>query len=96
MSEVQTAKPNAIQIVEQELATYVKQRETAISNLHAVDGAIQAANRVLQLLRIEAAKVEAEAKKLLADAQTEAKKLADDAETEVGKVVEFVKEKLKD
>jgi len=58
-----------IQIIEQELGNFFKQREQAIANTHAVEGAIQGAQLLLAKLKAEAEKaeafVEAEAKKLL-------------------------------
>ena len=80
-------KLNAIQLIEQELVGFFKQREQAIANVHAVDGAIQGAQRLLGILKAEAAKAEAEVVKLAGEAETEAKKL-------VGDVVEFVKKEL--
>ena|ERR1700676_458011 len=76
-------KLNAIQLIEQELSGFIKQREQAVANVHAVEGAIQAAQHLLMKLRIAAATAEAEAKKLLGEAASEA-----------GKVVEFVKKEL--
>ena len=98
-------KLNAIQIIEQELFNFFKQREQAVANVHAVDGAIQGAQKLLGILKAEAAKAEVEAKKLLADAQTEVTevegevkaevvKVEEKAVTEIGKVVEFVKKEL--
>ena len=99
------SKPNAIQIIEQELVKFFQQREQAIANVHAIDGAIQGAQKLLGILKAEAAKAEVEAKKLLADAQTEVTevegevkaevvKVEEKAVTEIGKVVEFVKKEL--
>jgi hypothetical protein len=51
-------KLNAIQILEQELVSFFKQREQAVANLNAVEGAIQAAQHLLARLRAEAAKAE--------------------------------------
>ena len=69
MSEAQEAqavpKLNAIQVIERELANFFKQREQAIANVHAVDGAIQASQHLLQTLKAEAAKAEAEVKSVV-------------------------------
>jgi len=51
-------KLNAIQVIEQEIVNFAKQREQAIANVHAVDGAIQAAQHLKSLLIAEAAKAE--------------------------------------
>ena len=55
----------AIQVIETELGTFFKQREQAIANVHAVDGAIQAAQHLLAKLRAEEAKVAAEVTKVI-------------------------------
>ena len=93
------AKPlNAIQIIEQEIAGFFKQKEQAIANVHAIDGAIQAGQVMLGKLKAAAAAAEAEVKKLATEAEAEAKKLLGEAETEVTsvetKVVDFVKKEL--
>lgn len=76
-------KLNAIQVIEQKLVEFIKQREQAIANVHAVEGAIQGAQNILATFRAEAAKAEAEVKKL-----------AGEAEAEVVKMVEAVKQKI--
>ena len=73
----------AIQLIEQELGNFFKQKEQAIANVHAVEGAIQAGQVLLFKLKAEIAKAEAEAKKLVGE-----------AEAEVSKVIEFMKEKI--
>ena len=85
------SKPNAIQIIEQELVKFFQQREQAVANVHAIDGAIQGAQKLLGILKAEAAKAEVEAKKLLAAAEAETKKLLADAQTEATKVEGEVK-----
>jgi uncharacterized protein YpiB (UPF0302 family) len=84
-SQVTSAAPklSAIQMIEQEIGNYISQREQAIANVHAVDGAIQAARSLVAKLRAEEAK-----------AVAEAKKLASEVEAEAGKVIEFVKKEL--
>src|ERR1700677_1673091 len=82
------AKPkNAIQILEEELLGFFKQREQLIANSHAVEGAIQAAQLILGKLKAEAQKAEAEAKKLLTEAGAEIGKVADKVETAVESAV---------
>ncbi len=95
----QSAKPlTAIELIEQEIGNFFRQREQAISNVHAVDGAIQAAQMLVAKLKAEAvkaenfakaeaAKAEAEAKKLVGEAETEAKAEAAKAEAEAKKLV---------
>ena len=63
---------NAIQMVEQELGNFVKQREAAsqnadrsVANLHAIDGAIQGTQHLLAKLKAAAAQAEAEVQKEL-------------------------------
>lgn len=82
VAQVGTAAPapvklTAIQLIEQEIESFLRQREQAIANVHAVDGAIQAARHLVAKLQAEAVKAEAEAKKLLTEAETEASKVAD-------------------
>ena len=80
---VQPAKPlNALQRVELEISNFIKQRETqakavemALANLHAVEGAIQGAQHILGILKVEAAKAEDEAKKLIEEAAGEVAKI---------------------
>jgi hypothetical protein len=59
-------KLTAIQLIEQELSGFIQQREQAIANVHAVDGAIQGAQRLLAKLKQAAAEAEAETKKAAA------------------------------
>lgn len=89
------AKPlNAIQIVEQEIGNFFKQREQAVANVHAVDGAIQAAQHLLARLKAEAAKAEVEAKKLLNAAETKIEGIVGDVEAEGKKVAGAVESKV--
>ena len=62
MSETPAPKLNAIQVVEKELLGFRTQREQAVANVHAVDGAIQASQHLLATLKAEAAKAETEVK----------------------------------
>ena len=79
MSETQAPtapkKLNAIQLIEQELAGFIRQREQAIANVHAVEGAIQGAQCLLAVLKAEVEKAEAEAKKLGAGIEAEGEKV---------------------
>ena len=92
----QSAKPlTAIQLIEQEIGNFFKQREQAIANVHAVDGAIQGAQALLAKLKAELVKAENFAKAEAEKAEAEAKTLVGEAETEAKavetKVVDFVK-----
>jgi hypothetical protein len=60
----QAPKLTAIQLIEQELGNFIKQREQAVANVHAVEGAIQAAQHLLAKLKQEAAKAEAVVEKV--------------------------------
>lgn len=76
------AKPlTAIQLIEQEIGNFFRQKEQAIAQVHAIDGAIQAANVLVAKLKA----AEAEAKKLADEAAAEAKKLVGAVETDVVK-----------
>lgn len=70
-------KLNAIQMIEQEIAGFLRQREQAIANVHAVDGAIQAGNHLLAKLRAAAAEAKVEVEKGLQVVETEAVKIED-------------------
>ena len=92
----QSAKPlTAIELIEQQIGNFFRQREQAIANVHAVDGAIQGAQALLASLKAELVKAENFAKAEAAKAEAEAKKLVGEAETEAKavetKVVDFVK-----
>ena len=58
-------KLNAIQVIEQEIGNFFRQKEQAVANVHAVEGAIQAAQHLLARLKQEAAKAEAEVEKVV-------------------------------
>jgi len=84
-------KLNAIEMVEQELGNFIKQREAAakqaeqsIANVHAVDGAIQGTRYLLDKLKAEAAK-----------AVLEVAKIADAVEGEVSKGIHVVEAEIK-
>lgn len=96
MSDVQTPAPTpvaatpapaqkltAIQIIEQEIANFIKQRESAVANVHALEGAIQAGQHLLAKLKAAAV-----------TAETEVKKLVGEAEAEISKGIAIVKEKI--
>ena len=59
-SQAPTAAPklNAIQVIEQHIVEFTKQREQAIANVHAIDGAVQGFHRLLATLKAEVAKAE--------------------------------------
>ena len=79
------AKPlTAIQVVEQEIANFLRQEEATISQLHAVKGAVQAGNFLLT-------KLKAEEQKAIAFAEAEAKK----AETSVAPIVADIEAEVK-
>ena len=77
---------NAIQLIEQEIGNFIKQREQAVANVHAVEGAIQAGNHLLAKLKAAAASAEAEAKKLAAEVEAKAKAVIADVESEAKKL----------
>jgi hypothetical protein len=52
-------KLTAIQVIEQELGNFLRQREQAVANVHAVEGAIQATQQLLAKLKAEVEKAEA-------------------------------------
>lgn len=93
------AKPlTAIQHIEEEIVNFIKQREIAaknaekaIANVHAIDGAIQAANFLVAKLKNEAAKAEAEAKKLYGAVKTEVEKLIGEVKPDAAAVEADVK-----
>ena len=89
------AKPRtAIQVIEQELAGYFKQREEAIARVHAIDGAIQSGQHILMALKAEASKgialVEKGAKAVVAETE----KIAGEVETAVETVAKDVESKV--
>ena len=61
MSETPAPKLSAIQLIEQEIVNFSRQREQAVANVHAIEGAIQAAQHLVGKLKAEAAKAEAPA-----------------------------------
>lgn len=83
-------KMSAIQLIEQELKGFIQQREQAVANVHAIEGAIQAAQHLLSKLRSAAAKAEAEVKAGLDAVQ----KVVTEVEQDVTNVIEFVKKEL--
>ena len=87
-------QPNAIQMLEAELVSFVRQKEQTISNLHVIDGAIQATQLLITKFKAEVAKVEAEAQKLANEGIAEVETLAGEAKTEVEHVATEVKDKV--
>jgi hypothetical protein len=51
-------KLTAIQIIEQDLLNFFQQKEKAVANVHAVEGAIQATQYLLAKLKAEEKKAE--------------------------------------
>ena len=100
MSETQAApgapapKLNAIQVVEREIENFAKQREQAIANVHAVDGAIQAAQHLRQLLVAEANKAENAVKTAARTLVNDVEAIATKVETAVEDAVAAVKDKV--
>lgn len=68
-------KLNAIQIIEQEIGGFLRQREQAVANVHAVEGAIQAGQHLLAKLKAAAAKAEAEVNKVVTEVVDAVKEL---------------------
>lgn len=88
-------KLSAIQIIEQNVAQYIKQHEQAIANIHALEGAIQAGRQLLAVLKAEEEKAVAEAKKLLGEAKAEVEKVENVISTDASKVIHFVEAEAK-
>jgi hypothetical protein len=85
-SAAPAAPKTAIQIIEAQIVGLVKQREQAIANVHAVEGALQGAQQLIAALKEEAAKAEALAKTLLAKAETDVKAVESGAAVDVEKL----------
>ena len=83
-------KLNAIQLIEQEIGGFLKQREQAIANVHALEGAIQASQQMLATLK----SIEAEAKKLATEAVTKVETVAEKVENKVISIADAVKKEL--
>jgi hypothetical protein len=89
------AKPlTAIQVVEQEIANFLRQEEATVSQLHAVKGAIQAGNFLLQRLKSEEQKAVAFAKAEFEKAQAAAAPVVAEVEAEAKKVESAVESAL--
>jgi hypothetical protein len=89
------AKPlSAIQVVEQEIVNFARQEENAVSQLHAIKGAIQAANFLLNRLKSEEQKAVAFAKAEFEKAQAAATPFVAEVETKVAELVTDVKSAL--
>lgn len=85
------AKPNAIQILEKELAQFIAQRVEAISRVHALEGAIQSTQHLIVVFKAELAKAEAEASKIEAAVVADVKSVEAKVEAAVTKVETEVK-----
>lgn len=83
-------KLNAIQLIEQEVVNFVKQREQAVANVHAIEGAIQAAQHLLAKLRAEEAKAVAEIKSAVQAAEAEGRAI----ESKVVSIADAVKKEI--
>lgn len=92
---VPAAPKSAIQLIEEQIVGLIKQREQAIANVHAVEGALQGAQHLVGLLKAEAAKAEVAAKELAAKVEAEAKNLLSEAKAEITKVVDAVEAEAK-
>lgn len=86
---------NALQIVEEQIVAFIQQREKAIANVHAIEGALQASQHLLGVLKAEALKAEAAAKAAVEAAKAEAEKAATKAETVAEEVVTAVEAEAK-
>ena len=56
---VPAPKLNAIQLIEREILSFQRQREQHMANVHAAEGAIQAGQHLLNVLKTEAQKAAA-------------------------------------
>jgi hypothetical protein len=81
---------NSIQIIEQEIGNYLKQKEQALkqyeqalANVHMIDGAIQSGQALLQKLRAAEAKAVSEVEKVAEGAVFEIDAVAKKVETAV-------------
>lgn len=93
------AKPiTAIEMIEKEIVSFIKQREQAIANTNAIEGAIQGAQQILGKLKAEAAKAEALAKEVAERATSEIQSAFDSAKAGTERItsdVESVFESIK-
>ena len=83
-------KLNAIQVIEQQIKVFFQQKEQAIANVHALEGAIQASQQMLATLK----SIEAEAKKLATEAVTKVETVAEKVENKVISIADAVKKEL--
>ena len=81
---------NALQICEQQIKVFFQQKEQAIANVHALEGAIQASQQMLATLK----SIEAEAKKLATEAVTKVETVAEKVENKVISIADAVKKEL--
>lgn len=79
-------KLNAIQLAEQALFEYIQQREKAIANVHAIEGAIQAAQQLIGKLKAAEAEAVAAAKKLASEAVSAVEKVESGVKSEVAAI----------
>lgn len=87
VAPVAAPKPlTAIQHVEQELMGFIKQREQAVANVHAIEGAIQAAQHLAQRLRAAEAEAVKIGKEVVAKVEAEVPVVEAAVEAEAEKV----------
>ena len=80
------APKSAIQLIEEQIVGFIKQREQAIANVHAVEGALQGAQHLLTLLKNEAVKAESEATKVVTEIKTKVNNVVSAVEAEAKKL----------
>ena len=86
---------NAIQSIEQEIVGFFKQKEQAIANVHAIEGAIQAGQHILAKLKAAEAAAVAEGKKLVGEAKPIVEGIVQSVESEAKKVEAAVEADVK-
>ena len=84
-------KKSAIELIEEDIVSYLRQKEQAIFNLHLVEGAIQGARSLITRLKAEAAKAEVESKKIGAEVEHVAETVVTDAKNEASALINDIK-----
>jgi len=74
---------NAIQLIEQQVIQYFQQKEQAIANVHALEGAIQAGQQMLQKLKAAEAEAKELAETVAADVESGVKEAVAEVENKV-------------
>jgi len=85
----------AIQIVEQQIMNFIQQREKAIANVHAIEGALQSAQHLLGVFRAEEAKAKAAVEAAAHAVKAEAEKIVATVEAGVEKGIHAVEAEAK-